>query len=159
VLCGTLKAITVVSAAETVQLANAGGRVTLIARGATLQQIFAEWARVGGTRIDNAETIPATTVDLNFTDATEDEALQVLLRGMNFVLVERPQDAQPPAASRIARIVVAPARMPAQTTNEITLPALVSAPSAAASLVQRIIGLDGLPVPDDQADAPPRGVQ
>jgi len=159
VLCGTLKAITVVSAAETVQLAIAGGRVTLIARGATLQQIFAEWARVGGTRIDNAETMPAATVDLNFTDATEDEALQVLLRGMNFVLVERPQDAQPPAASRIARIVVAPARMPAQTTNEITLPALVSAPSAAASLVQRIIGLDGLPVPDDQADAPPRGAQ
>jgi glucosyl-dolichyl phosphate glucuronosyltransferase len=159
VLCGTLKAITVVSAAETVQLAIAGGRVTLVARGATLQQIFAEWARVGGTRIDNAETMPATTVDLNFTDATEDEALQVLLRGMNFVLVERPQDAQPPAASRIARIVVAPARKPAQTTNEITLPALVSAPSAASSLVQRIIGLDGLPVPDDQADAPPRGAQ
>jgi len=116
VLCGTLKAITVVSAAETVQLAIAGGRVTLVARGATLQQIFAEWARVGGTRIDNAETIPATTVDLNFTDATEDEALQVLLRGMNFVLVERPQDAQPPAASRIARIVVAPAHRPLFST-------------------------------------------
>jgi hypothetical protein len=124
-----------------------------------LQQILAEWARVGGTQIDNAETMPAATLDLHFTDTTEEEALQVLLRGMNFVLVERPQDAQPSMASRIARIVVAPARMPAQTVNELTSPPLASSPSAAASLVQRIIGLDGLPVPDDQADVPPQGAQ
>jgi glycosyltransferase involved in cell wall biosynthesis len=155
VLCGAgSKTLAVVSAAEPVQLAIADGRVTLVARGATLQQILAEWTRVGGTRIDNAETMPAAALNLRFTDAAEEEALQVLLRGANFVLVERPQDARSPAASRIARILIAPRTVPVppQHTDEIASPAVAMPLSPAASLVQRIIGLDGLPVPDDQTD-------
>jgi hypothetical protein len=157
VLCGAWwSTIAVLSAAETLQLAIAGGRVTLVARGATLQQILAEWTRVGGTRIDNADTLPAVALDLRLTDAVEEEALQVLLRGANFILVERPQGA-PSAASRIARILIAPTTSspPKQFTGAIVSPAPAPSPSGAASLVQRIIGLDGLPVPDDQADVAP----
>jgi hypothetical protein len=134
------------SGADTLKLTLAGGRVTLVANGVTVQQVLAEWSRVGGTQIDNIDAAPSEALELRLTDATEEEALQVLLRNVNFVAVERPlPDAT--AGSRIARIVLAPAGRSA---------APPSVPSASAppatSLVQPIIGLDGLPIPDDQAN-------
>jgi hypothetical protein len=83
------------------------------------------------------------------TDVSETQALTTLLRDANVVVVGR---AQPSAqASRIERIVIAP--------QGRALPALpppapaarpVARPPAAPSAAQPIIGLNGLPVPDDQ---------
>jgi hypothetical protein len=57
------------------------GRVTIVAEGVTLSEIFAEWARKGGSRIVNAERLPGTRVmPTEFKDQPEAEVLRTLLR-------------------------------------------------------------------------------
>ena len=142
-------AMATVSAAGQVQLTIRDGHVWLISSGATVQQILEEWTRVGGTRIDNAGAIPSGPLDLQLTDVTEAQALNTLLRDANVVVVGR---ARPSAqASGIERIVIVPqgSQLPAPPP-----PAPVARPVvrsfAAPSVAQPIIGLNGLPIPDDQ---------
>ena len=57
------------------------GRVTIVAENVTLQEIFAEWSRKGGSRIFNAERLPAARVMLTeFKDLPEADVLRTLLR-------------------------------------------------------------------------------
>ncbi len=145
-LAGTMS---VASAAGRVQLTISDGHVWLVSNGATIQQILAEWTRVGGTQIDNAAAIPGGPLDLQLTDVTEAEALQTLLRDTNVVVVGR---AEPNAqASRIERIVVVPQGRPLPDLPPMPVTRPIARPAAAPpSVVQPIIGLNGLPVPDDQ---------
>ena len=55
-LCACL-AVAPAARAE-VQFSIRNGRVTIVAKDATIRQILAEWARVGKTKIVNAERIP-----------------------------------------------------------------------------------------------------
>jgi len=66
-----------------VQLSIRNGRVSLVAKDATVRQILVEWARVGKTKIVNAERIPGGPVTLEFKDVPESEALDVLLRTLS----------------------------------------------------------------------------
>src|SRR3954468_11207547 len=66
-----------------VQLSLRDGRVTLVARDATVRQILAEWARVGKTKIVNGERIPGGPLTLELKDVPEAEALDVLLRTLS----------------------------------------------------------------------------
>lgn len=68
------------AAAAEVRLEIAGGFVTLTAVDAPLRQILAEWERVGGTRIVNAERVPGPPVTLQLQRVPEQQALAVLLR-------------------------------------------------------------------------------
>lgn len=57
------------------------GRVSIVAENVTLAEIFAEWARKGGSRIVNAERLPGTPVMLTeFKDQPEAAVLRTLLR-------------------------------------------------------------------------------
>ena len=49
-------------ASADVQLTIQDGRVTLLAKDATVKQILTEWARVGQTKIVNVERIPGGPV-------------------------------------------------------------------------------------------------
>jgi len=74
-----------------VQLLIRNGRVTIIAKDATVRQILAEWARVGKTRIVNAERIPGGPITLELKDVSEAEALDVLLRSLSgYIAAPRP---------------------------------------------------------------------
>jgi hypothetical protein len=53
-------AATVARGQSAVQLTIADGCVSLVAHGATLQQILADWTRVGGTQIDNVAAVATT---------------------------------------------------------------------------------------------------
>lgn len=56
------------------------GRVTLVAEGVTLAEIFREWARKGGSTIVNAERLPgAPVLPTEFRDQPEAEVLRALL--------------------------------------------------------------------------------
>src|SRR5256885_605405 len=66
-----------------VQLSIRNGRVTIVAKDATVRQILAEWARVGKTKIVNGERIPGGPVTLELRDVSEAEALDVLLRTLS----------------------------------------------------------------------------
>jgi hypothetical protein len=91
-----------------VQLSLRDGRVTIIAKDATIRQILAEWARVGKTKIVNAERIPGGPVTLELKDVPEAEALDVLLRTLSGYIAAPRSALMPPDASVFDSISVMP---------------------------------------------------
>jgi hypothetical protein len=152
------------AAAPPVQLALRDGMIWLVARDATLGQVFDEWARVGQTTVVNADQLSGR-VSIELSGIPEGQALDVLLRNAGgFLAVQRV--AAPgggSASSQFARIVIMPVRNPAARTAPVNTNAAMPAPVyqapppnavPVAPGVQRLIGPDGQPVPDDQEDAP-----
>ena len=70
------------AAAAELRLEIADGYVTLVATDTPLRQILAEWARVGGTRIVNAERVTGGPVTIQLERMPEQQALAVLLRSV-----------------------------------------------------------------------------
>jgi hypothetical protein len=91
-----------------VQLSLQDGRVSLVARDATVRQILNEWARVGQTKIVNVDRIPGGPLSLELKDMPEGQALDVLLRTMSGY-VAAPRPATVANLSVFDRIVVMPA--------------------------------------------------
>lgn len=95
------------------------GRVSVVAKDATIRQILTEWARVGQTKIVNVERIPGGPITLELNNVPEATALEVLLRAMSgYIAAPRAVDAA--NLSRYDRIIVMPtlasARPPAAST-------------------------------------------
>jgi hypothetical protein len=88
-----------------VQVTIANGRVSVVAREATVRQILTEWARVGQVRIVNVERIPGGPVSLELKDMPEDQALDLLLRSVAGYLAAPRADVVA-NASRFDRVVV-----------------------------------------------------
>ena len=93
------------AAAQSVKVSFHGGKVDLVAENATLRAILNEWARVGGTRIVNAERLAGPPVTVEFKDAYEQQAIEALLRGVSGYIVG-PRPAGQPNASGFDRIVI-----------------------------------------------------
>src|SRR5258705_1325692 len=67
------------------------GRVTIVAKEATVRQILTEWARVGQTKIVNVERIPGGPMTLELTNVPEQQALDLLLRSVSgYMTAPRP---------------------------------------------------------------------
>src|SRR3990170_7743728 len=95
------------TASAEVRLTIQNGRVTLVARDATVRQVLTEWARVGQTKIVNVERIPGGPITLELTNVPEHEALDVLLRSVSgYLAAPRPQTVG--NLSRYDRILVMP---------------------------------------------------
>lgn len=123
-----------------VQISIDNGRVSLIAKDATLRQILTEWARVGQTRIVNVDRIPGGPMTLELKDAPEDQALNLLLRSVAGYLAT-PRAMMLANASRFDRIIVMPtAPAPRQAV-------MASAPPPAFNAV-----VQPPPQADDEAD-------
>jgi hypothetical protein len=142
------------SAAPRLQLTFDDGRVSLSAHGVTVQQVLQEWERVGHTQVDHSEAVPTKLLDLDLDGVPEAEALGVLLRSAGgFPAIPAPAPAQ--MTSHFGRIVIVPpggpAREPWRAATAQIPPSHVPQPTT----VQRLIGADGQPVPDDQDGAPP----
>jgi hypothetical protein len=100
------------SIAGQVKLEIRGGLVTLEAKDATIREIFAEWARVGKTRVVNAETAPGGPLTLQFAEVPERQALDIILRSVaGFLAVPRTSPLD--SASMYDRILVMPVARPA----------------------------------------------
>jgi len=110
------------ASAQQVQLAIENGRVTLIAKDATVRQILAEWARVGQTKVVNLERIPGGPITIELTNVSEDEALDVLLRSVSGYLTA-PRPTPVANLSWYDRIVV----MPTSSTPPRATPAASTA--------------------------------
>jgi hypothetical protein len=81
---------TSVSAGE-LKLTMQGGRVTIIADNVPLRQILQEWARVGQTQIVNADKVSGPALTLQLIDASERDALDILLRSASgYIAAPRP---------------------------------------------------------------------
>ena len=114
-LNGTLRSLLLAAlvAAATPSLAGAGefelmiqqGRVTLVAQNAPIQDILAEWARIGQTTIVNGERLTGSPLTLQFFDVPEEQALETLLRSASGYVVA-PRATPIPGASRFDRIFI-----------------------------------------------------
>jgi hypothetical protein len=95
------------TASAEVRLTMENGRVSLVAKDATVRQILAEWARVGQTKIVNMERVPGGPITLELTNEPEAHALEVLLRAISgYITAPRPVEAA--NLSRFDRIILMP---------------------------------------------------
>lgn len=95
------------AAQQAVRLEFRDGTVTLSARNAPIRAILAEWARLGGATIVNADRVVGPPVTLELTDVHESQALAVLLRSVSgYMSAPRPAGSTGP--SLFDRIVILP---------------------------------------------------
>ena len=95
------------TASADVHLTMQNGRVSLVAKDATVRQILTEWARVGQTKIVNMERVPGGPVTLELSNVPEAQALEVLLRTLSgYITAPRPVDAG--NLSHFDRIIIMP---------------------------------------------------
>jgi len=154
-LCRTTSTVCIVlgfaswSLAGQVAIQIHDGLVSLDARDATIREIFAEWARVGQTRVINAERAPGAPLTLQFQDVPERKALEIVLRSIaGYVAAPRTVAVQA-NASLYDRIVLMPATRPAVVPT-----------SGTATQVQQPGGRRSMPEPppvivDDQDEPLP----
>jgi hypothetical protein len=84
-----------------------GGKVRLTAQNVSVSQILAEWARRGRTTIVNGERVPGPPVTLELQNVSEQEALDIVLRGVSGYLVAARETAVS-GASSFDRIYILP---------------------------------------------------
>ena len=121
------------SPAGQVRLEIRDGLVTLDAKDATIREIFVEWARVGQTRVMNAERVPGGPVTLQLNGIPERKALDIVLRSVaGYVAAPRavaqsagsavrphPADAVVPAGGR-SHVRERPARRPLSCRSSVS---------------------------------------
>jgi hypothetical protein len=95
------------TASADVNLTMQNGRVSLVAKDATVRQILTEWARVGQTKIVNMERVPGGPVTLELTNVPEAQALEVLLRTLSGYITA-PRPVEEANLSRFDRIILMP---------------------------------------------------
>ncbi len=118
------------SSAQTVSLQFKNGLVTLSAQNASVGQILAEWARVGGTRMVNHQRVGGAPVTLELNDMPERQALDVLLRAAaGYVVTERQGTG---GASMLGGVVILPTTSAPQNQPAVTF----STPSAVPRLFE-----------------------
>ena len=147
---------TIEGAAPRLQLTFDNGHLSLSAHGVTVQQVLREWERVGRTQVDHPEAVPAKLLDIDLTDVPEEEALGVLLRSAGgFLVMSAPAPSQ--TTSQFGRILIVPPTPPTQEAARAPTAQhpLSDVPAVQPATVQRLVGADGQPVPDDQDGAPP----
>ena len=98
-------------ASADVQITMHDGRVSIVAKDATLRQILAEWAKVGQTKILNAERVPGPPLTLQLTNVPEQQALDTLLRTLSGY-VASPRAEVVSNLSRFDRIAIMPTPAP-----------------------------------------------
>ena len=94
------------AAGQSVRISFHGGKIDLTAENASLRAILSEWARVGGTRVVNADRVAGPPVTVEFKDAYEQQALEALLRGVSGYIVGPRLTPGAPTASGFDRIVI-----------------------------------------------------
>lgn len=94
------------ASAQAVKVSFHDGRIDLSAENATVRAILTEWARVGGTRLVNAERLAGPPITVEFKGAYEQQALEALLRGVSGYIVGPRLTASAATSSGFDRIVI-----------------------------------------------------
>jgi len=131
-------------ASADVQITMHDGRVSIVAKDATLRQILAEWAKVGQTKILNGDRVPSGPLTLQLNNVPEAQALDTLLRTVSGYLAS-PRAEFVSNLSTFDRIAIVPTPAP-----PMSMPSASAAPPPMFQqppVFQR-------PVMDDQEGAP-----
>lgn len=137
--------LTASAASADVQLQLHDGRVSIVAKDATVRQILAEWARVGQTKVVNVERIPGGPLTLELKNIPEGQALDVLLRSVSGYMAA-PRETAVANLSVFDRIIVMPT---------VAAPRAAAAAAQPAPMLQQPQFTPAAPPPDDDADDPP----
>ena len=155
-VAAALLAVSTASADVRVTMQN--GRVSVVAKDATVRQILAEWARVGQTKIVNMERAPGGPLTLELTNVPEAQALEILLRTLSGYITA-PRPVQAANLSRFDRIIIMPTLAAARPATSSSPPPPVfqqspqfQPPQAADDEVE-----DEKPAPNVAVPSPPRG--
>jgi len=108
---GLLSLMTTGGYASELALKITDGRATVIAEQVTIREILAEWARVGQTKIVNAERLFGPPINLRLEDVPEEHALEAILRSASGYLAA-PRAVPQADASRFDRILILPTSLP-----------------------------------------------
>lgn len=125
---GLMLAMPVSRAHADVRVTMKDGLVTLTATSATVREILAEWAKVGQTRIVNAERIAGTPLTIQLTEVPEAQALDIVLRSVSGYLAA-PRTEMSPGLSRYDRILVLPTSTPPRNAPPPAAPAAFQPPA------------------------------
>jgi len=98
-------------ASADVQITMHDGRVSIVAKDATIRQILAEWAKVGQTKILNGDRVPSGPLTLQLTNVPEAQALDTLLRTVSGYLAS-PRAEFVSNLSKFDRIAIVPTPAP-----------------------------------------------
>ncbi len=140
-------------AAADVHITISDGFVSVDAKDATVRQILTEWARVGQTRVVNAERIAGAPVSLRLVRVPEAQALDILLRSVSGYLAA-PRAVPIDNASQFDRILVMPTSTPPRVTAAAATP--VQAAAAPFQPPQMPNAMDEVEMED--AGVPPPGL-
>ena len=121
--------VSVPASAGELKLSMQNGRVTIVADNVPLRQILQEWARVGQTKIVNADKMSGPNITLQLTDAPEKDALDILLRSASgYIAAPRPVPVA--NAAYYDRVTIMPtSRAPAATASQMTPPTFQRPPA------------------------------
>ena len=123
VLIPLLIALLVPSAAHAdVLFSMHDGRVVIVAKDASVAEILAAWARIGRTKIVNADRLPTDLITLELQDVGEHQALDVLLRATSGYIA-LPRAVADPGASLFDRIAIMPPSVAPVVSNVSPTPA------------------------------------
>jgi len=138
VLAALACGVSVPAAAGDLKLTMQNGRVTLIADNVPLREILQEWARIGQTRIVNAEKLTGPAMTMQLVDAPERDVLDILLRSAaGYIAAPRP--------TMVAGAAV---------YDRVTIMATSRAPAATASAAVPTFQRPPQPQPMDDGDEP-----
>ena len=143
-LIGVLAAAVPAAVSAEVQVSVANGRVSVVAKDATVRQILTEWARVGQVKVVNVERIPGTPLSLELKDVPEDQALDLLLRSVaGYLAAPRPTFLA--NASRFDRLVI-------MATAAVPRTASSNAAASREPIPTPVFQAAPQPIPDDGPD-------
>lgn len=152
-LPGTLVLLLLLAAAPpaatagTLRLEFRDGYVTISAASVPLRQVLTEWARLGHTRVVNAEKLGGAPLTLELTHVPEKQALEILLRSVPGYLAAQ-RATVVPGGSQFDRIVVMPGTVaPPSPSAAAPPPPLPPAPMPAMAVEDQ-----DEPVPQEPAD-------
>ena len=106
---------------RTLELSFNNGKVTLVARGVTVPEIMAEWARKGGSVVTNAEKLSGGPVTYEFHDVPEAVVLQSVLRSAAGFIAAPRRPGGPTGASGIEQVMILAVSRPSANAV-ITMP-------------------------------------
>jgi hypothetical protein len=146
------------AAPSDVVVAIRDGRVTVIAKNATVSEILAVWARTGLTTIVNGDKLTGVRVTLELADVPERQALDVILQSASGYIAHR-RPTMMANASQFDRVAIMPSSVAPRESSASSMLPFQQPPQSIFQQngVQRLIGPDGVPVADDQDDVPPPG--
>lgn len=139
------------------KLTIADGRVSIVADNVPVRTIMTEWARIGQTRIVNADKLVGPPVTLRLENVTETEALDVLLRSASgYVAAPRPLGAA--GVSQYDRIMILASSRPTSAPASSSTPPFPSAtPRFGGMPAPMVAPVDPDDDEDPAGDHPPPG--